>query len=440
MNTPVAVSDAKGELMLDLQQKDFHVFDNGVEQTIEGFDLGAAPLSAVLVFETSSRIAPLMPAVQKSAILFTQTVIGPSGDAAVIGYNDTVDRLLPFTADHDQIEKTIANLKTSTSGTRLYDALSKSVGLLRDRPSSRRRVIIVVGEARDSGSEEKLGVVLREAQLSNIVIYTVGLSTTAAELRSEPQKSGPRPATPPGTFGMPPVPGTAQTPTSEQQRSGNIDLLELAEWAVRNASAVVKDRPLEVATAATGGLYQSTFRDRSIENAVDAIGGELHAQYTLSYRPTGSDDAGYHEIKVTVDRPGVKVRTRPGYFLESEKLGVVSISESFSCRNLTSGFGLQSRGRLSNGGSDVNSTTSTERNLPMLRRYQDLDALVHNACPDVRLRLPISFLPRLPDLPESTPRRRSCRLLRGAAGALPAWNGRPREFHSRGRGSPCRIR
>ena len=98
------------ELIPVLQQKDFHVFDNGVGQTIESFDLGGEPLSVVLVFETSSRIAPLLPAVQKSAIVFTQTVIGPSGEAAVLGYNDRVDQLLPFTADHDKIEKTIGTL------------------------------------------------------------------------------------------------------------------------------------------------------------------------------------------------------------------------------------------------------------------------------------------------------------------------------------------
>ena len=80
-------------------------------------------------------------------------------------------------------------------------------------------------------------------------------------------------AAPPGTFGLPPVPGTVQTPTTEQQRTGyiDVDLLSLAEWAVENAKAVVKDRPLEVATVATGGMYQSTFRDRSIEDVVDAI-------------------------------------------------------------------------------------------------------------------------------------------------------------------------
>lgn len=315
VNTPVAVRDSKGELVLDLEQKDFHVIDNNIEQNIESFDLGTEPLSAVLVFETSSRIAPLLPAVQKSAILFTQTVIGPSGDAAVLGYDDSVENLLPFTADRDKIEKTITNLKVGNSGARLYDALSMAVSLLRERPATRRRVIIVVAEASDSGSEEKLGAVLRDAQLSNVVIYSVGLSSTAAALRSQPSQSGPIQATPPGTFGRPPIPGTAQTPTSEEQREGNIDLLAVALWAVQHATAVVKERPLEVATVATGGMYQSTFKDKSIEKAVDEIGGELNAQYTLTYRPSNSDSAGFHQIKVVVDRPGVKVRTRPGYYL-----------------------------------------------------------------------------------------------------------------------------
>ncbi len=182
VNAPVAVSDDKGELILDLQQKDFHVLDNGVEQTIESFDLGAEPLSAVLLFETSSRITPLMPAVQKSAIIFTQTVVGPSGEAAVLGYNDATDKLLPFTGDRDKIEKSIANLKIGSSGTRLYNALSEAVQMLKDRPADRRRVVILVGEARDAGSEVRLGEVLREAQLSNVVIYTVGLSINGSRV------------------------------------------------------------------------------------------------------------------------------------------------------------------------------------------------------------------------------------------------------------------
>src|SRR5712692_9571872 len=59
VRAPVVVIDGKGEPILDLQQKDFHVLDDGAEEVIESFDQGGEPLSAVLVFETSSRIAPL---------------------------------------------------------------------------------------------------------------------------------------------------------------------------------------------------------------------------------------------------------------------------------------------------------------------------------------------------------------------------------------------
>jgi len=318
VNTPVVVRDARGELVLDLLENNFRVFDNGVQQKLEGFDMGGGPLSAVIVMETSSRIQPLFPALRRTGVLFTETVMGESGDAAVIGYDDQVNRLQDFTGDHDAIDKSIANLKPGTSGTRLYDALSSAVGMLENRPAARRRVIITVAEAVDSGSEEKLGQVLRDAQLANITIYSVGLSTTAAEMRGEQKSGAPPSATPPGTFGLPPIPGTPQTPTTEEQRSGNIDVMALAIWVVQHAEAAVKERPLEVATAATGGLYKSTVKDASIEKAIDEIGGELHAQYTISYRPSGTDSGGYHEIRVqVVDRRGLTVRSRPGYYLSS---------------------------------------------------------------------------------------------------------------------------
>ncbi len=318
VRAPVVVVDTKGEPVLDLAQKDFHIRDEGTEQTIESFDLGGEHISAVFVFETSARIAPLLPAVQKAAIVFTQTIVGASGEAAVLSYDSSVTTLLPFSADSDKIEKTIAHLQPGDAGARLYNALATAVGLLRGRPDGQRRAIVVVGEAGDAGSEQRLGRILRDAQLANIVIYSVGLSPTAAGLRAPPAQSGPGPATPPGTFGGPPMPGTAQTPGTQAQYGGNIDLMGLAEWAVRNASAVVKDRPLEIAATATGGTYQSSFKESTIEKAVDAIGGELNSQYILSYHPTGADAAGYHQIKVTVDRPGVKVRTRPGYYLEAK--------------------------------------------------------------------------------------------------------------------------
>ena len=91
-----------------------------------------------------------------------------------------------------------------------------------------------------------------------------------------------------------------------------------AVWIVQHVHDQVKDHALEVAATATGGAHLSTFKDRSIEKAIDEIGGELHSQYNLSYTPAGSDAAGYHEIKVTLVQAGnrdLRVRARPGYYL-----------------------------------------------------------------------------------------------------------------------------
>ena len=318
VNAPVAVRDSKNRVVLDLQKEDFTILDNKVKQTIESFDLAGEPLSTVLVLETSSRVEPLLPAVRKSAIVFTQTVVGTSGAAAVIGYDKVLQRLQTFTTNADDIEKSITSLKAGDTTARLYDALADAVVLLRTQPEGRRRVIIVVGESRDIGSNEKFGEVLRQAQLANIVIYAVGLSTTSAVARYAPQETSPGSLTPPGTFGMPPFPGTVQTPTSVEQHAGNMDMGTLAELAVRGAAGVVISQPLEIAAAATGGLYQTTFRNRSIEDAVAEIGGDLNTQYTLTYEPAKSNEPGYHEIRITVDRKGVKVRTRPGYYLEAQ--------------------------------------------------------------------------------------------------------------------------
>lgn len=318
VSTPVVVHDSKGELVLDLTRGDFRVFDNGLEQRLEedGFDRGGAPLSVAIVVETSSRIEALLPAIRRTGILFTQTVLGESGDAAIIGYHDTVTKLLDFTGEHEAIERTITSLNRGTSGARLYDGLSQAVRLLRDRPADRRRVIITLAEATDTGSEARLGDVLREAQLANITIYSVGLSTTAAELRGPQRQASAPSATPPGTMGLPPRPGSVQTPTTEAQRSGGADLLALAIWVIQHATEPFRENALELAAAATGGSHQSPVRDRSIEMAIDQISGELHAQYTLSYRPSGSE-GGYHEIRVLVDRSGAQVRSRPGYYLGS---------------------------------------------------------------------------------------------------------------------------
>jgi VWFA-related protein len=325
VNTPVTVRNEKGEMVHNLEESDFRITDNGALQKITHFNLGGDPISLVVVVETSSRITPILPQIRKSGILISQTVTGPTGEGAVVGFDDHVSTLLDFTSSGDLMDKTMSGLPVGMPGTKLFDAMSKAVELLSARPEvsetelGHRRVMLVIAEAHDSGSEEKLGEVLRRAQLANITIYAVGISTTKADLKRKPEQKGPTRATPDGTFGTPPPPGTIQTPTTDtniQDQGGS--LLSLAVWAVSHAKDQVTSHQLEIAAAATGGLHVSTWKDRTLERVIDEMGGELHAQYTLTYTPNGVNTDGYHEINVTVlqeKERGLKVRARPGYYL-----------------------------------------------------------------------------------------------------------------------------
>jgi VWFA-related protein len=309
---PVTVLDQRSEPVLDLIQGDFHVFDDGVEQKIVRWDLDGDPLSVALLLETSTHIKSVAPAIHRLANIFTENVMALDGAAAVITYDSDVAVRQPFTQDHGLIEKAIAQAKFEAPETQLYDGMARAVALLKVQPSYRHRVLLVVGESTDSGSDAKLGQVLRDAQLENISLYTigvtsVGLNTSANDIfggKLSPLKLSKH---------APPI--SAQHPGPDNIGGPYLDYVTPAIWLIERGTSEIKNHQLEIAVAATGGVHYRAFRDDTIRTALDKIGSELYAQYTLSYMPPSDVRPGFHEIKVTVSRPGVTVRNRPGYFL-----------------------------------------------------------------------------------------------------------------------------
>jgi VWFA-related protein len=327
VSTPVTVRDSNGAMIHDLEQQDFVITDNGVPQQITHFDVGGDPISLVIIVETSSRIDPFLPQLRKTGILFTEQLMGPEAEAAVFGFDENISKLQDFTHSHDAIQSVFAGLRTGESGQHLFDAMAAGVEMLTGRrkptketPAAGRRVLLVLSEALDNGSDARLGEILRRAQLENITIFSVGLSTTRAELQDKPRQNAPVPITPPGTYGMPGPPGSVPTPGAGNNTG--LDLIALAQVLVEHTKAAATKHSLELGAAATGGAYYSTFKGRGIENAIDEIGGELHSQYMLSYTPQSrSDDGqdfGYHQISVSLvadKAKGKKIVTRPGYYI-----------------------------------------------------------------------------------------------------------------------------
>ena len=316
VNTPVTVVNEKGQLVYDLDAQDFRLTDNGVRQRITSVDLGNNPLSLVIVIETSSRIEPLLPEIRKTGIVFTETVIGPRDEAAVVGFNDSVDTLLDFTTSRDKVLDTMNQLQAGTAHARLFDAMATGIEMLsrlQPQPTAdlpeRRRVMVIMSEVTDVGSETHLSAVLKRAQLSNVVIYSLGISRTLAEWKAPSKELTPR-LVPEGIFPQPNLPGSIQTPETEATRYGYGNLINL----MRNVKSQFT-QTLQIAASRTGGQYISTFKGKSLQTAVDEIGGELHSQYSLTYEPTGTKATGYHVIQVQVNRANLKARARPGYYV-----------------------------------------------------------------------------------------------------------------------------
>lgn len=307
---PVTVLNSKGEMIFDLTKDNFHIYDNGAEQTIEQFDIGGDRLAVALVIETSSHIQMMAPAIRGMRSVFTETVMALEGRAAVITYDSTVEVRQPFTEDHDAVERAINKVEFKAPEMHLYDAMSTAVGLLKMQPPNFRRIMLILGESLDQSSNSKLGLILREVQLANISIYAVGPSSTAADLRYGTDGS----RTVPLQKGFPPT--STQAPPRGAMGESYFDLLTPAIWLLSRGTNEIKNHQLEVAVASTGGVHYRALRDRTIQSALDKIGGEIHAQYILSYTPSAGGAPGFHKINVVVGRPKTIVRTRPGYFID----------------------------------------------------------------------------------------------------------------------------
>lgn len=307
ITTPVTVEDKKGNFLLGLTKDEFHVFDNGAEQQINRWGMDDHQLALVLVVETSSHVGMMAKQIHGAGIVFTDMVMALSGEAAVVSYGDTVDVRQAFTDDHDAVEKAVKGLQFKDDGMRLYDGMWQGAMLLEKQPDDSHRVLLVIGEAQDGGSKHKLDDILAQAQKANITIYTIGLSSTAADLRDNPVKDA---ADEEGA----PLPAEMEAPTTAGADNA-MCLLCVAVFLVQRVTHEKKNHAMAVAVQSTGGAYYHPFKDRNIQYALNAIGNELHSQYVLSYQLQGAAQPGIHEIEVRVDRPHVTVRARLGYYL-----------------------------------------------------------------------------------------------------------------------------
>jgi hypothetical protein len=105
-----------------------------------------------------------------------------------------------------------------------------------------------------------------------------------------------------------------RTQTSDIQQNDYTNALNGVPPILRSIHDLFKKSPAEAFSYFTGGRVYNFASERAMEDAIADIGKDLNSQYLLSYSPNDTNEPGFHNIRVVVDRPGLKIRTRPGYW------------------------------------------------------------------------------------------------------------------------------
>lgn len=316
--TPVTALDASGEFVYDLDEEDFQVFDNGAPQKIERFEVSSDPIAAIIVIQTNDAVAPLLDQVRPLASLFSALLLGEKGQAAVIFFDDRVHVAQDFSDSSDQLGQTLHGIAARGGEQRLNDALHRAIALLAKRPKSERRVVVAFSDGFDRGSETKTEEVVKQAANAEVTIYGLGFNPVEELLLQKPQ---PQPQDPLNTNVTRPLPpGTVPTPTNSENVWGTpipgVPIMIGAGEIIRSALA---SSLLEMYAGYTGGVFYSHWSKKALQDQLNRIASEVHSQYELAYIPDDLNQEGFHRIEVRVNRPGVKVRARAGYFYEGNE-------------------------------------------------------------------------------------------------------------------------
>ncbi|OFV94086.1 MAG: hypothetical protein A3H95_16505 [Acidobacteria bacterium RIFCSPLOWO2_02_FULL_64_15] len=82
-------------------------------------------------------------------------------------------------------------------------------------------------------------------------------------------------------------------------------------------AAAAEDERAALRTLADGTDGRSVEGDADLGAAIGRIAAESAAYYLLTYRAPHVEDGGFHEVQVSVKRPGVQLRARRGFFAPS---------------------------------------------------------------------------------------------------------------------------
>jgi len=314
VEVPVTVKDPKGHMVAGLTWRDFKVYENNTREPIKVFNVDPYPLSVAFVVD-QSLTSDVMRKVNDSLDAI-QGALTPYDEVAVFSYSNGTQERTGFTGAQSARLPAVLALTKSTgtdelvpvnsgafsscnirengncadpnlqegrsAGNGQFITIPKEIHTLNDailaaakelasRPKGRRRVIYVISDGHEYGSKATVKEVIRYLETNEISVYGTLVGTSAA-------------------WG-----------------EGWISKIHLP--------FTMYDNVLYKYIAATGGQADSERNLNGIEKSYADIAMQARNQYTLVYASHESIyDSKYRKIDVRVDRPGLDVTSKQGYY------------------------------------------------------------------------------------------------------------------------------
>ena len=265
VSVAVTLLDEKGRLVTGLDEDNFTIFEDGVEQDIEFFAHGELPLKMVILLDVSTSMRQKLPMAQEAAIGFVGS-LKPGDEVQVVEFGERVLTLVEFTSDFDDVANAIRSTKVK-GATALYRAMYVSIKDLEAyrRDALDRRAVVVLSDGNDTVSRLGVEDVKAQARRSNVIIYAISLRASLADLKKE------------------------------KYRNAKYELDMLARESAGTSYAPEKLKDL-------AGVYEE-------------IATELKSQYSLGYVSTNSEhDGKWRRLQILTAASGTVVRVREGYY------------------------------------------------------------------------------------------------------------------------------
>jgi VWFA-related protein len=266
----VSVDDEEGIPVAGLDETNFVVLEDGVEQRILRARRATAPMQIAVLIDTSTAARQVLSEFRSGLATFVEN-LSAGNQIALYTFGGPRFVLVAATVDADRLRDGIAQLSTRPqTASYLLGALSDTARGFLDRDAPRPVIVTLTTNGVDFSDEEPEELA-RNLQANGVPMHAVVARTARVRMRFT------------GTFGLGAIPS----------------------WANRG-----RDHILDAGPRLTGGLRIDLSAQSGISAAMRRMASELMNQYEVVYAAGGALLARQVQVGIVVDEP-VSVRVRP---------------------------------------------------------------------------------------------------------------------------------